>query len=135
MIGLVRPLWASASSGAAFAVQGMPYSKPDAGTVWCRARVLHTGGGQKGYSDTKKRYVRHGLLILDVFTPLRKTDNSSDALAASDALAEALVTGIEGQSPGGVTLTQARFEDAEEDAEPGWALTQVIAEFQYDSVH
>lgn len=108
---------------------GVPADKPAADQVWVRVTLQHTDGGQSalGRAEGARRYTYHGLVWIEIYTPM------GDGLSADDDLAIVLLAALRAaRTTNGAILRNASAREAGPDG--GWSKTVVQADFEYDEV-
>lgn len=99
-------------------------------TGWARATVRHALGQQSSLAngtDGKRRYIREGNFIVQIFTP------AGTGLRTADQYAKVVADALEGQeTPGGVWFRNVSYREVGRDGP--WYQTNVSATFQYDEV-
>jgi hypothetical protein len=111
----------------------------DPSIVWARWNCIHATGSQSSLSTVtgKRRWIRTGNIIVQVFTPL----NSSE-LSAYDA-AEIVVGGYEGKTtPSGAWFRNVRIQEVNRGVNGSlatdvnlWSQKNVVADFLYEQIH
>lgn len=97
--------------------------------TWVRVSVQHLLSEQAALAgaDSQRRYERRGLITMQVFTP------TGDGLATNDALATQLQEALQGvSSPSGIWFRNARANEVGQSGP--WFQTNVLADFEYDSI-
>lgn len=100
---------------------------PSAQEPWARTTLRHSSGGQRAFGDSRRRYERGGVLIVQVFAP------RGDGLSRAYQLAKIVADVLEGQAtPRGVWFRNVRI--AEGGADGNFSQVSVLADFTYDEV-
>lgn len=103
-----------------------PYDVPT--SAWARLTIRRAGRSQRGFSDSKKKYVAFGIFSLEIFT------RPGDGLTQNDALSDAAVVYLEslaGSSP--ITYRNIRAVDI--GADGGFTKVNIYADFEYEDYH
>jgi hypothetical protein len=102
-----------------------PGPLPKDRSPWARILVKHTQGGNASISS--KRFMRSGVIFVEIYTPV------GGGFTQADDLAKIAMDVFQGKStPGGVWFRNVRL--VETDAEGHWSQVNVIADFTYDEV-
>lgn len=104
-------------------------TEPISGTPWARVSLQHATGAQASLADqnSKKIFVRNGVLTVQIFTPY------GTGLTESDSLVKVVQDAFEGKATSeGVWFRNVRANEFGQDGE--WHQTNVLVEFTYDEV-
>jgi len=108
------------------AFDDLPGKVPDTMTSWYRLTIRHSDGEQETLADAtgKKRFLRQGLLTVQIFTPV------GGGLSIADESVKMILDIFEGKaSAGGIWFRNARFREI--GAEGDFFQTNVLVDFQY----
>ena len=94
---------------------------------WARATVKHAGGGQQGFGDGKRKFVRFGTLAVEIFTP--RGDGNTEA----DTIAQGVLVHLEGVRSSQVWYRNIRLADS--GADGAFDKASVYADFEYEYHH
>lgn len=93
--------------------------------TWARATIMHTDGGSANIGNT--RFMRLGLVTVQIFTP------SGQGLEKSDKLADVVLGAFEGQTtPSGVWFRGGTINEV--GPSEAWHQTNVTLSFEYDQL-
>lgn len=89
MLAIVKAIWDP--TGYPIVWTDVPDTVPTSETVWARATVRHSGGGQSSLSgeDGTRRFERTGTLFIQVFAPV------GDGSTAGYGAAQTMINGLE----------------------------------------
>lgn len=101
----------------------------DGSDEWAWIRVQHGPAKQATMGETGGRYfTRWGTVRVQIYTPLGEGRNRADTLA------EVAAAAFEGETTASGTVWFRDVRIQEGGADPPWALTNVLADFEYDRV-
>ena len=131
MQALFRAAWLADPDGAQAPIVYWDVSqKPPKTGAWCRITIRHLTGGQVavGGPEGSRRYTHHGLVSVQVFTPM------GGGRVLSDTLTMVARHAFEGKatSPGRVIFRNVRVNEVGRDGK--WFQVNVLADFEYDQV-
>lgn len=98
---------------------------------WARITVLHNEGRRVtvGGDPGNRRFRRFGVINIQIFTPF------GDGLVTNDKLVQVAVDAFEGKTTGGGDTVEFRNVRSNEIGPDGdWYNTNVVVNFEYDSV-
>ncbi len=126
ILGLFRTAWVASYPGAPILwrdkAQDEDLPNPETDPIFCRATVLHTGGGNDAISN--RLFFRLGTATIQVFT------RYGSGLANNDAAVKVAQDAFQGQkTAGGVWFRNVRSNEIGQDGD--WFQTNVLADFEY----
>lgn len=95
--------------------------------AWARVTVKHAGGAQRGIGGFIKRYIRFGVLCVELFC------RPGSGKQSADNMGQAVLTYLESASSSQVAYRNIRVVDVGQDG--GFTKTNVYADFEYDHTH
>ena len=100
---------------------------PDVEAPWGLFRIAFGPAEQAGHGDSRKRYQRNGVIILDIHT------KPGDGLQMADDIVQVVADAVEGETtPGGVLFRT--FDPKDRGRSGNSHLTRVTISFEFDQV-
>lgn len=96
-------------------------------TAWARATVKYSYGGQRGFGDNKSKYIRYGIMCIEIFAP------KGDGDTLLNTMMEQVLISIENRKSYPVWYRNIRAAGPVPDG--GYNKINIYADFQFDSNH